>query len=160
MLESELETFAEGNRLSTEASVGRRLLGGALGGLIYTATNVVVSLLQLRLLLLHMPLEIAGIWIVVLNLGAYVLILDLGLSPTLGRGDQLHFRCAYAEPTHTRSSNRHADPLLYGSRHGIGGGSGRGGSCRGLGLPAQHLPDRHAHSSGASRGLFLCWEVR
>ena len=44
-----------------------------------------VSLLQFSILLRRLPLEMAGIWMIFTNLGGYVLFLDLGLSPTLGR---------------------------------------------------------------------------
>lgn len=44
-----------------------------------------VSLFQFSILLRHLPLKIAGIWLIFMNLGSYALLLDLGLSPTLGR---------------------------------------------------------------------------
>jgi O-antigen/teichoic acid export membrane protein len=63
----------------------RKMFGGFLGGIIVTASNFAVSFIQFRILLRHLPIEQAGIWIIFLNIGAYILSLDMGLSPTLGR---------------------------------------------------------------------------
>lgn len=71
--------------MSAVGSVNRRMFTGVLGGLILTAISIAVSLVQFSILLRRLPLEIAGIWMVFTNLGGYVLFLDLGLSPTLGR---------------------------------------------------------------------------
>jgi O-antigen/teichoic acid export membrane protein len=44
-----------------------------------------VGLVQLKLLVSFLPVQIAGIWILFLSLAAYATLLDLGLSPTLAR---------------------------------------------------------------------------
>jgi O-antigen/teichoic acid export membrane protein len=66
-------------------SVGRKITAGALGGAIYTFTNVLFSLVQLRLVVRHLPPVSAGLWILFLTLGSYVAFFDLGISPTLSR---------------------------------------------------------------------------
>jgi O-antigen/teichoic acid export membrane protein len=71
--------------LSAPGTVNRRLFTGVVGGLILTSISVAVSLVQFSILLRRLPLEMAGIWMVFTNLGSYVLFLDLGLAPTLGR---------------------------------------------------------------------------
>jgi O-antigen/teichoic acid export membrane protein len=71
--------------LKVHVSPNRRLLGGMVGGILFTAVSVIVSLLQFSILLRRLPLLMAGIWMIFTNLGSYVLFLDLGLSPTLGR---------------------------------------------------------------------------
>lgn len=71
--------------MSAPASANRSLFTGALGGLTLTAVSMVVSLLQFTILLRRLSLETAGIWMVFTNIGGYVLLLDLGISPTLGR---------------------------------------------------------------------------
>src|SRR6266540_7093195 len=60
-------------------------MAGALGGAIYTFTNVLFSLVQLRLVVKHLPPVSAGLWILFLTLGSYVAFFDLGISPTLSR---------------------------------------------------------------------------
>lgn len=70
---------------SAKHSTTRKLLSGVVGGLTFTAIGITVSLLQFSILLKRLPLEMAGIWMIFTNLGSYVLFLDLGLSPTLGR---------------------------------------------------------------------------
>lgn len=71
--------------MNLQPGVNRKILRGVLGGLTFTAIGIAVSLLQFSLLIRRLPLEVAGIWMVFTNLGSYVLFLDLGLSPTLGR---------------------------------------------------------------------------
>jgi O-antigen/teichoic acid export membrane protein len=71
--------------LNAQAGVNRKLLGGVLGGVTFTAVGIAVSLLQFSILLRRLPIEQAGIWMIFANLGSYVLFLDLGLAPTLGR---------------------------------------------------------------------------
>lgn len=66
-------------------SVGRKITAGAIGGAIYTFTNVIFSLVQLRLVVKHLPPVSAGLWILFLTLGSYVAFFDLGISPTLSR---------------------------------------------------------------------------
>ena len=66
-------------------SINSRLLMGVAGGVGLTAVSVGVSLLQFKILLRYLPLASAGLWMIFLNLGNYVLLLDLGLSPTFGR---------------------------------------------------------------------------
>ena len=61
------------------------MTAGALGGAFYTFTNVVFSLVQLRLVVKHLPPVSAGLWILFLTLGSYVAFFDLGISPTLSR---------------------------------------------------------------------------
>lgn len=90
--------------MSALVSVNRRLLSGVLGGLILTAIGVVVSLLQFSILLRRLPLEMAGIWMLFTNLGGYVLFLDLGLSPTLGR--EISFAAGDPELTDTARAVR------------------------------------------------------
>jgi O-antigen/teichoic acid export membrane protein len=71
--------------LKAQVSTNRKLLGGVLGGILFTAVTIVVSLVQFSLLIRRLPLAMAGIWMIFTNLGSYILFLDLGLSPTLGR---------------------------------------------------------------------------
>lgn len=66
-------------------STNRKLLSGAFGGLLFTGVSMGISFLQLRVLLRHMSMEMAGIWLIFFNLGNYAMFLDLGLTPTLGR---------------------------------------------------------------------------
>ena len=63
----------------------RQLFSGFIGAALMTGTNLLVSFVQLRLLVINLPLQEAGIWIIYLNIGLYILLLDMGLSPTLGR---------------------------------------------------------------------------
>ncbi len=66
-------------------STTRKLLSGAFGGVAFTAVNMGISFFQLRVLLHHMSLVLAGIWLIFMNLGNYAMFLDIGLTPTLGR---------------------------------------------------------------------------
>lgn len=66
-------------------SMNRKLFSGALGGLTFSAVGMAVSFLQIGILLRHLPLEVAGIWMIFVNLGGYAAFLDMGLTPTLGR---------------------------------------------------------------------------
>jgi O-antigen/teichoic acid export membrane protein len=66
-------------------STTRKLLSGAFGGVGFTAVSMAISFFQLRVLLHHMSMVMAGIWLIFLNLGNYAMFLDIGLTPTLGR---------------------------------------------------------------------------
>lgn len=66
-------------------SANRKLLSGAFGGVVFTGLSMAISFLQMRVLLRHMSLEMAGVWLIFANLGSYALFLDIGLTPTLGR---------------------------------------------------------------------------
>ena len=66
-------------------STNRKLLSGAVGGLIFSAVGMGCSFVQLSILLRRLPVEAVGIWIIFTNLGGYAMFLDLGLTPTLGR---------------------------------------------------------------------------
>ena len=63
----------------------RKIFSGFIGAIATTAVTAAVSFLQLRILVAHLPLEMAGIWILFLSIGTYVLFFDLGISPTMGR---------------------------------------------------------------------------
>jgi O-antigen/teichoic acid export membrane protein len=66
-------------------SMNRKLLSGAIGGLTSSAVNMAASFIQFSILLRHLPLEVAGIWMVFANIASYATFLDMGLTPTLGR---------------------------------------------------------------------------
>lgn len=66
-------------------NMNRKFMRGAFGGMLSSAVNIGVSFVQFRILLLHMPLEATGIWMIFANLGSYAMFLDMGLTPTLGR---------------------------------------------------------------------------
>jgi DNA polymerase sigma len=51
-------------------SMNRKLLSGAFGGVTFTAITMVLSFLQLRVLLHHMSLEMAGIWLIFADTGS------------------------------------------------------------------------------------------
>src|SRR5215831_2226692 len=63
----------------------RKILSGFVAGLICTAVTLLVGLVQFRLLLRYLPTPTAGIWMVFISIGGYLVFLDLGLVPTLGR---------------------------------------------------------------------------
>ncbi len=60
-------------------------MGGVAGGLVLSTVNILLSFLQLRVLLHHLPQGLVGIWLIFLNFGSYINFLDLGLTQTLGR---------------------------------------------------------------------------
>ncbi|HLW53825.1 MAG TPA: hypothetical protein VKW06_13390 [Candidatus Angelobacter sp.] len=66
-------------------STDHKILNGFVAGLILTAVTLLVGFVQFRLLLHYLPTETVGIWMVFISIGGYILFLDLGLVPTLGR---------------------------------------------------------------------------
>lgn len=66
-------------------STDRSILHGTFASLALTAVNVVVSFLQFRMLMNWLPQQIVGLWFLFLSIGGYLIVFDLGVSPTLGR---------------------------------------------------------------------------
>ncbi|MDQ7773551.1 MAG: hypothetical protein RDU13_08495 [Elusimicrobiales bacterium] len=58
---------------------------GILSGSLLTLTGIVVNILIIKLVIASLAPDIAGIWFIFLNIGAYILFLDLGISPTVAR---------------------------------------------------------------------------
>ena len=50
-----------------------------------TATNILVALVQIKLILATLPPTQAGAWFLFASLGGYITFFDLGISPTLSR---------------------------------------------------------------------------
>jgi O-antigen/teichoic acid export membrane protein len=69
----------------TQAFMNRNIARGAAASVIFTATNVIVALVQLRLVIRFLPSDLAGLWLLFLTVGSYVTLFDLGISPTVGR---------------------------------------------------------------------------
>jgi O-antigen/teichoic acid export membrane protein len=66
-------------------STHRKILGGFVGGFGLTVINVLVAFVQFRLLFSFLSQEQAGLWLLFLSIGSYVVLFDLGIGPTLGR---------------------------------------------------------------------------
>ena len=65
--------------------MNRQIANGAVASLLYMATVVLVSMVQLRLVVQMLPPNIAGVWLLFMTIGAYVAFFDLGINPTIGR---------------------------------------------------------------------------
>ena len=63
----------------------RKIAKGFAGGIGLTLVNIAVAFLQFRLLLEFLSQEKAGVWLLFLSMGSYVLFFDVGIGPTLGR---------------------------------------------------------------------------
>lgn len=63
----------------------KKILSGAVSGLVFTLASIGSAVVQLRLVVEYLPMELAGIWLVFLAFGTYIGFLDLGLGPTLSR---------------------------------------------------------------------------
>jgi O-antigen/teichoic acid export membrane protein len=63
----------------------RSILRGVFGSMALTAVSVAVSFLQFRLLVDWLPQQVVGLWFLFLSIGGYLILFDLGVSPTLGR---------------------------------------------------------------------------
>jgi O-antigen/teichoic acid export membrane protein len=63
----------------------RRIALGSIASLGLTATTVLVSVIQLRLVVRELTPTLAGLWILLMALGQYVAVMDLGFGPTLSR---------------------------------------------------------------------------
>ena len=63
----------------------RNIVKGFAGGIMFSLVTICVSFLQLRILLHYLPSPVVGIWLLFVNFGSYVTLLDLGLTQTLGR---------------------------------------------------------------------------
>ncbi|MCU1284850.1 MAG: polysaccharide biosynthesis protein [Acidobacteriales bacterium] len=66
-------------------SLDRKIFYGVFGSLLFTVTTAAVSIVQLKWILLYLPKQAAGTWLLFLTFGSYIAFFDLGLSPTLGR---------------------------------------------------------------------------
>lgn len=66
-------------------STDRKIFSGFAGGIGLSLVNICISFFQFRILLHFLPEPTVGLWLLFTSIGAYVLLLDLGLSPTLGR---------------------------------------------------------------------------
>lgn len=64
---------------------GRKIALGTAAGGAYTFIAALYMIVQLRLVISHLPVQIAGVWVLFLTLGTYLAFFDLGVSPTLGR---------------------------------------------------------------------------
>ena len=58
---------------------------GFAGGISLTLVNITVAFVQFRLLLEFLSPGEAGVWLLFLSIGSYVLFFDVGIGPTLGR---------------------------------------------------------------------------
>jgi O-antigen/teichoic acid export membrane protein len=65
--------------------MNRHIARGAVASIVFTATSVVVAVVQLRLIIHFLPSDLAGLWLLFLTIGSYVTFFDLGISPTVGR---------------------------------------------------------------------------
>ena len=63
----------------------RQIANGAAASLLYIATVVIVSVLQLRLVVQMLPAHIAGVWLLFMSIGAYISFFDFGINPTISR---------------------------------------------------------------------------
>jgi O-antigen/teichoic acid export membrane protein len=63
----------------------RKIFSGVMGNFGLTMVSAVAGFVQFRLLLHFLPMEQAGIWLLFVSVGGYMVLLDLGLGPTLGR---------------------------------------------------------------------------
>jgi O-antigen/teichoic acid export membrane protein len=66
-------------------STDRKIFTGFAGGIGLSLINICVSFVQLRIFLHYLAPSVVGVWLIFVSIGSYVLFLDLGLSPTLGR---------------------------------------------------------------------------
>ena len=64
---------------------GRRIHAAAFAGLLLAATTILVNVILLRWTLQHLTKSEAGLWILAMTLGNYILFFDLGFSPMLSR---------------------------------------------------------------------------
>lgn len=62
-----------------------KILRGVLSGAALTAVTAIVGVFNLRLVVHALDENIAGIWIVLLTLGNYLVFFDIGFGPTLSR---------------------------------------------------------------------------
>lgn len=85
-------------------SLNRKLISGAMGGMLFSAVGMTCSFVQLSILLRRLPVEAAGIWLIFTNLGSYAMFLDLGLTPTLGR--EISFASAHPEWSEAERARR------------------------------------------------------
>lgn len=58
---------------------------GFISGLILAFTSLVVTFIQLKILVRHLPVEMVSIWLLFLTFAGYVAFLDMGINPTLSR---------------------------------------------------------------------------
>lgn len=66
-------------------SVNRRIFHGFLSGAGLTIISILVAFVKIRLILQFLPKDMAGIWFLFVNFGAYIAFFDLGISPTISR---------------------------------------------------------------------------
>ena len=64
---------------------GRRITAGTVGGGLLMATTIVTAIIHYKLVIGHMPRELAGLWLLFWSLGSYLAFFDLGIGPTLSR---------------------------------------------------------------------------
>jgi len=65
--------------------MNRQIFRGATAGAIYTITSVLAGIIQFRLIVQSLPPDLAGLWLLFVTVGGYVMFFDLGISPTIGR---------------------------------------------------------------------------
>ena len=68
----------------------RKIFSGVIGNFGLTMVSALAGFVQFRLLLHYLPMEQAGTWLLFVSVGGYMVLLDLGLGPTLGR--EISFR--------------------------------------------------------------------
>lgn len=65
--------------------VGHKIYVGVASGVGLTAISALVGFVQFRLIVEFLPKDLAGVWFLFLNIGAYLTYFDLGISPTVSR---------------------------------------------------------------------------
>jgi len=63
----------------------QRIAYGTVASLLLTVSTMLVSVLQLRLFVQYLSPGFAGLWILLMSLGQYVAVMDLGFGPTMSR---------------------------------------------------------------------------
>jgi O-antigen/teichoic acid export membrane protein len=63
----------------------QRITSGTIGGGLLMATTIVTAVIHYKLVIGHLPRELAGIWLLFWSLGSYLAFFDLGIGPTLSR---------------------------------------------------------------------------
>jgi len=71
--------------LSQPHRIGHKIYVGVASGVGLTAISAFAGFIQFRLIIEFLPKDLAGIWFLFLNIGAYLAYFDLGISPTVSR---------------------------------------------------------------------------
>lgn len=73
-----------------------QLILASASGFVLAVTTIIASIVQFKLYYVYLTPEYVGYWLLLLAIGGFISILDLGLSPTLSR--ELAFRFADENP--------------------------------------------------------------